>query len=275
MEDFKLNNGEKIPAIGMGTFPMKGLKLIKAVHGASRSGYQLYDTSVAYGNERELGMALKLSSLKREQQYIITKMGNRQQETSNARTALKDSMRRLHVKYVDLYLLHWPYPGKFMDNWKEMEDLYDEGLVKAIGVSNFHEHHLEELLSKARIVPAVNEIELHPLLSQEPLVKYCKNAGIQVIAYSPFARMSPELIKHPVLESMTKKYGKKATQIILRWAFQHGYITIPKASTVERLRENISIFDFEIETEDMLKLDAMNQNKRFRFNPDTCDYTKI
>ncbi|MCI5123091.1 MAG: aldo/keto reductase, partial [Candidatus Electrothrix sp. AR5] len=229
MINVKLNNSLTIPIIGLGTFPMKSFELFKAVYYALRSGYTHFDTASAYGNERALGFslnALKLFGLT-EQRFITTKLSNNDQKQGDVRKSLLRSMSRLNVKNVDLYLMHWPYPETYLDSWKQMEGLYQEGLVKAIGVCNFHQHHLEQLLEIATVFPAVNQIELHPLISQSKLRYFCENSGIALEAYSPVARMDPKLIKNKVLLEISRKYNKTVPQVIFRWDIQHGIITIP------------------------------------------------
>jgi len=184
-------------------------------------------------------------------------------------------MKKLGVKQLDLYLMHWPNPETYLDSWKEMETLYKEGLVKAIGVCNFHEHHLQKLLEIAEVTPVINQIELHPLLSQKPLREYCKSKGIQIQAYSPVARMDSKLIEHPVLVELAKKYTKTVPQIILKWDVQHDIITIPKSGNKLRIKENLDIFDFELTEDEMKKIDNINENYRVRYDPDTVDYLKV
>lgn len=265
----------KLPSIGLGTYPMNGKTLCKVVLKSKKYGYRLFDTSSAYGNEKWLGLSLKLSFMKRNSYYIITKVSNQEQRNGNIKDALERQLKRLGVDYIDLYLMHWPQTDTFLDTWKQMEELYKEGKVKQIGVSNFHVHHLEKLLEIATVIPTYNEVELHPLLSQEELVEYCKSKGIKMISYSPFARMDEKLMKHPVLISIAKKYNKAVTQIILRWNIQLGYIPIPKSSNKKRLKENIDIFDFQLTEDDMNKINSINENYRVRYDPDNCDFSKL
>lgn len=270
-----LNNSQSIPLMGLGTFPMKGPELIKAVITAEKVGYSMFDTSRSYHNERELGIALKLGKLKREDIFVITKISNRQQETEDVRGALISSLKLMGLSYVDLYLMHWPYTEYYLKTWKAMESLQKEGLTKSIGVCNCHEHHLRELLDMADMTPVVNEVELHPLLTQEPLVSFCESHGIKMIAYSPLARMAPELVENSIIKDLAKKYNKTSAQIILRWDFQHGYITIPKSSKKDHMTGNLSILSFELADPEIKLIDSLNQNKRFRHDPDTCDFTKL
>ena len=273
--DVTLNNSQKMPLLGLGTFPMKGFEVIKAVIVAEKVGYSMFDTSRAYHNEREIGIALKLGKLKREDVFVITKISNRQQESGDVRGALLSSLKMMHLSYVDLYLMHWPYPEYYLKTWKEMEKLQKEGLAKSIGVCNSHEHHLQPLLDIAEVKPVVNEIELHPLLSQKPLVEFCKNNDIKIIAYSPLARMAPELVESDVIKDIATKHNASPAQIVLRWDYQHGYVTIPKSSNKAHMLRNLSIMDIELTNEEMARIDGMNQNIRFRHNPDTCDFTKL
>lgn len=271
----KLNDGNTIPLIGLGTFPMKGFKLIKSVITAENTGYTMFDTSRAYHNESELGIALKLGKLKREDVFVITKISNRQQEIGNVEAALESSLKKLCLSYVDLYLMHWPYPEHYLNTWKIMEKMKKKGLAKSIGVCNCHESHLRSLLNIATTKPVVNEVELHPLLTQRPLIEFCKSNDIKMIAYSPLARMAPELVNNNIIQKLARKYKRSNSQIVLRWDFQHGYITIPKASQKEHLISNISILDFELSDYEMSEIDGLNIDKRFRHNPDTCDFTKL
>jgi diketogulonate reductase-like aldo/keto reductase len=171
--------------------------------------------------------------------------------------------------------MHWPNPDTYMASWRQMEEIYQEGLTKAIGVCNFHKHHLEKLLDIANVVPAINQVELHPLLSQVDLVRYCTKNGIRVSAYSPLARMNPKLVENPVLQRIAGKYHKTVPQVILRWNFQNGIISVPKTSKQVRLRENLDIFDFTLTHGDISEIGDMNENFRVRHNPDNCDFSKL
>lgn len=276
MKYIKLNNNLKMPIIGIGTYPLNRMALVKTVINAYRYGCRSFDTSSAYGNEKWLGLSLKLLKLFGAKDiFVTTKLSNGSQRKGDVRKALLDSMNRLGVKQVDLYLMHWPNPETYLDSWKQMEVLYKEGLVKAIGVCNFHQHHLEKLLEIAEVIPVVNQIELHPLLSQKPLREYCESKGIQVQAYSPIARMDSKLIEHPVLAGFASKYKKTVPQIILRWDIQHEIITIPKSGNKQRIKENLNIFDFKLTEDEMSKIDSMNEDYRVRYDPDTVDYTKV
>lgn len=275
MNDVILNNGICVPWIGLGTFPMKGDECKEAIKYAAQNGYRLFDSAASYRNAEAVGEALHASFERREDYFIMTKINNRQQETLNVRKALMDSLHFLGMDYVDLYLLHWPNPHTYVECWQKMEELQKEGLIRAIGVCNFHKHHLEELLKYASVMPAVNQVELHPLLSQQPLAEFCKEKTIQMISYSPFARMHEKLINNKTLTGLARKYGVKTTQIIVRWNYQHGYIVIPKSANKQRQLDNISVDNFELTSDDMRKIDACNEDFRVRHNPDTCDFKKL
>jgi methylglyoxal/glyoxal reductase len=276
MEFVTLNNGLKMPIVGLGTYPLNGFELLKCIWIAKKNGYISIDTSTSYGNEKWIGRATKLIGfLNKEKFFITTKLGNSDQRQGDVRKALLESMNRLGVKYVDLYLMHWPNPETYIDSWKQMEELYKEGLVGAIGVCNFHEHHLEKLLNATGIVPVINQIELHPLLTQERLREYCQSKGIQVESYSPVARMDPKLIQNDFLVKLSKKYQKTVPQIILRWNIENRIITIPKSGTKNRIIENIDIFDFNLTKDEVKQIDSLNEDYRVRYDPDTVDYYKV
>jgi diketogulonate reductase-like aldo/keto reductase len=268
----KLNNGVEMPSLGLGTWPMKRV-LYKVVPLALLAGYRAFDTSASYGNEHYLGRVLPLFS--RKKIFVTSKLGNAGQRTGDVRSELMNTLSRLNLKNLDLYLMHWPNPETFLDSWKQMEQLYRESLVRAIGVCNFHQHHLEQLLEVASVVPALNQFELHPLLTQEPLVEFCRSKGIAVQAYSPLARMDKKLIQQEVLQSIATKYDKAVTQIVLRWIVQSGYATCPKSSNYQRLLQNIDLFDFELSESEMAEISGLNENYRVRHNPDTVDFSKV
>lgn len=272
---FTLKNEVRMPALGMGTFPLNGIELSELVVQALQMGYELFDTSAAYGNESSLGQGLLLSRKPRSSFFLTSKVCNRDQYENRVEEALDQTLKQLRTDYLDLYLIHWPVPGLFQKTWLTLVEMQKQGKVRAIGVANFHPHHLEELARISDVVPAVDQVELHPLLSQQPLREYCRERGIQLEAYSPVARMHEKLILHPGWEALKKRYGKTVPQLILRWDFQHEVIAIPKASSPDRLRENLDIFDFELSEEDMAVIDGMNCNFRVRYDPDHCDMTKL
>lgn len=263
---FSLANGVQMPVLGLGTYPMNNKEVPNAIRSAHAIGYTLFDTSSSYENEKGVGKALEPTD------FVTTKISNRDQKSNSVERGFLKSRRKLHRKQIDLLLLHWPYPDKYLESWKVLEELYLEGKCRAIGVANFHQHHLEKLIAHAEIKPMVNQIELHPLLSQVDLVKFCKENDILVEAYSPFARMDKRLIENEVLLSLAEKHGKKVTQIILRWNYQNGIVSIPKTSSSVRMRENASIFDFVLSSEDMCLIESQNAGLRVRFDPDNCNF---
>jgi diketogulonate reductase-like aldo/keto reductase len=270
-----LDNGVEMPWIGMGTYPLNGLKLALLVRKAVQLGYRSFDSASAYGNETWLGRGLRFCGVERTQLFVTTKLSNGEQRVGNVKQALHNSLKRLGFKYADLYLMHWPNPDTYVNCWKEMEQLYRDGLVRAIGVCNFHAHHLVRLLESASIVPSVNQVELHPLLSQAKLVAFCREKGIRIQAYSPLARLHAKLIGNKEIVSIAGQHHKTVSQIILRWNYQHQVAPVPKSGSPLRLRENISIGDFALSEMDMNTLDRLNINFRVRHDPDTCDFTKL
>jgi len=261
-----------MPSVGLGTWPMTR-ELYRVVPMAFLAGYRAFDTSEAYGNEHFLGRSLQFFPRKRI--FVTTKLSNSGQRRGNVREELLNSLNKLRLHEVDLYLMHWPVPETFLSSWKQMEVLYKEGFARAIGVCNFHQHHLDRLLGIASVVPAVNQIELHPLLSQEPLVHFCQKRGIAVESYSPLARMDRKLVMNSTILEISTKYDKTAAQIVLRWIVQSGFAACPKSSSYRRLKQNIGIFNFELANEDMLSISRLNCDYRVRHNPDTADFSKL
>lgn len=292
--NFVLNNGNSIPVIGYGTgviniYGFKSvvnnlltngghdLKMIpkqkKAIRDAVKTGYRLFDTAFAYGYSEKL-TSIATNKAMRKDTFIITKISNQQQIDGNIERSFEQSIKKLNTDYIDLYLLHWPKPETYINTWKQMERLYEQGLVKNIGVSNCHQHHLEKLLASANVLPAANEIERHPLLSQKPLIDYCKNQNIQVIAYTPLGRMNDSILRSHCLVEISRKHDKTISQTVLRWQIQSGVVCIPHSTNEMRIKENYDVFDFQLTTEEMTRIDAMNANIRFRYDPDNCLYTK-
>lgn len=270
MEYFELANGVRVPAVGLGTFPMSNKAALAAVRVATHLGYELFDTSTSYGNERGVGWGRW-----RRTSFITTKVSNRDQRSSSVREAFFRSAKMLHADPIDLYLLHWPQPGYFEESWRVLEDLYLEGHCRAIGVANFHVHHLQQLMLGCRVAPLVNQVEIHPLLTQKDILKFCKSNGILCEAYSPFARMDPRVVDNETINHVSAVHGKSPTQVILRWHFQNGVVSIPKTSSPKRMRANIDIFDFQLSGEEMHEIDLLNEGYRVRHDPDTCDYSKL
>lgn len=266
---FILNNKNKIPCIGLGTFNAKNLK--KIAHKSADIGYELYDTSPAYGTEKRLAEGLwKRFFYKkdRKQFFITTKLFLNNCFDNTEYLGLKKSLKKLSTDYIDNYLLHWAHPDVFIKNYKAMEKFYKDGIVKNIGVCNMEIHHLEKLMNECEIVPAINQIEITPMFTQKPLVEFCQKHGILVMAYTPFARMHEKLFTNQNLLNIAQKYDKKPTQIILRWNIQQGRCVIPKTANENRLKENFDIFDFNLSDEDLMMIDDINEDFRVRFHPD-------
>lgn len=270
-EAVELANGVKMPWLGLGVYKAKeGEEVEQAVKAALRIGYRSIDTAAFYDNEEGVGRVVRESEVSREELFITTKVWNTDQGYDSTLAAFEASLRRLGMEYVDLYLIHWPVKGKYKETWRALETLYREGRVRAIGVSNFQVHHLEDLMADAEIKPMVNQVEFHPFLTQETLRAFCRKEGIQLEAWSPLMR--GEVMNVPEIVELSKKYGKTPAQIVLRWDLQHGVVTIPKSVREERIRENADLFDFELSAEDMAKLDALNRNHRFGPDPDNFHF---
>ncbi|MDR3346399.1 MAG: aldo/keto reductase [Campylobacteraceae bacterium] len=255
---FTLSNGVKMPVFGFGVWQIRnGSEVANAVKEALEVGYTLIDTAAAYENEEGVGEGLK--GIQREDVFVTTKVWNSEQGYDTTLKACESSLKKLDLAYVDLYLVHWPVAGKLADTWRAMEKIYERGLARAVGVSNFNEYHLNELKKSAKIKPMVNQIEIHPLLSQQPLREFCANEGIVVEAYSPLGRA--KILNTPQIASIAKKHAKSAAQVILRWHLQNGVIAIPKSTHAERIKENAAIFDFELSAEEMGAINALNKDK--------------
>jgi len=270
-----LHNGVNMPGLGLGVFKVEeGDTLVQAVKSAIAHGYRSIDTAAIYGNERSVGQAiheaLQENQLAREDLFITSKVWNADLGYEATLAAYETSLEKLGLDYLDLYLIHWPVQGKYNEAWRALETLYREGRVKAIGVSNFQIHHLEDLISKAQIKPMVNQVEFHPRLTQKELLRYTKEQGIQLEAWSPL--MQGELLDNPTLVDIAAKHSKSVAQIILRWDLQHGVITIPKSIKEHRIIENAALFDFELSTDDMEQIDALNQDLRVGPDPDNFDF---
>lgn len=271
----KLQNGTEMPWFGLGVFRVEeGTELVHAIKTAIKNGYRSIDTAAIYGNEAGVGQGIREglaeSGISREELFVTSKVWNADLGYDSAIAAYEASLKRLGLDYLDLYLIHWPVEGKYKEAWKALEFLYKEGRVKAIGVSNFHVQHLQELLAGAEIKPMVNQVEYHPYLTQKELQAFCVKHGIQLEAWSPL--MAGELIGHPLLKEIADTYNKSVAQIVLRWDLQNGVITIPKSTNEQRLIENSSIFDFELSIEDMERIDGLNQDRRVGPDPDNFDF---
>jgi diketogulonate reductase-like aldo/keto reductase len=268
-----LNNGVKMPWLGLGVWqgqPEDGAHVEAAVKAAIASGYRSIDTAAGYENEAGVGRAIKAAGIAREEIFVTTKVKNSDQGYDSTLKAFEESRAKLGLDYIDLFLVHWPVKGKYKETWRALERIYEEGLVRAIGVSNFQVHHLEDILSSGNIVPAVNQVEYHPRLTQVEVHRFCKEHGIQLEAWSPL--MLGRVLDHPLVVELAADYHRTPAQIILRWDLQHGVVTIPKSIRAERIAENAKIFDFELLAEDITKLDALNLNERSGPDPDNFNF---
>ncbi|MFA7370905.1 MAG: aldo/keto reductase [Sphaerochaetaceae bacterium] len=264
--ELTLNNGVKMPTLGLGVFKVgDGSPVKNAIKSALRYGYRMIDTAAVYGNETGVGEALQESSLKRNELFLTTKVWNGDQGYDSTLKAFDESLRKLQTDYVDLYLIHWPVATKFLETWRALQRLYEEGQVRAIGVSNFQIYHLQELLQNSAITPAVNQIENHPLLSQVELRRFCQQQGIVVEAWSPLMKGNLEI---PAIVKLAEEHQKTPAQIVLRWHLQNGVVVIPKSVHDYRIRENSQIFDFSLTPDEMEIINSLNQNKRFGPDPD-------
>lgn len=254
----KLNTGADMPAIGFGTWQiLPGGRSRNAVNDALEVGYRLLDTARIYGNEKAVGQAVKTSGIAREDIFITTKLWNSDQGYDSAIDAFDESRGRLGLDYIDLYLIHWPASNRRHEAWRALVDIYNVGRSKAIGVSNYNVQHLQEVLNQSDVVPAVNQIEFHPFIYQQQrdTLDFCKAHGIVVEAYSPLAQARQ--MHNPVIGEIAIKHRKTHAQIMLRWAIQHGTVPIPKSTHVERMKENLDVFDFELSDHDMDQLNRL------------------
>ena len=266
-----LHNGVKMPWFGLGVFKVQeGSEVVESVKAALRNGYKSIDTAAVYRNEEGVGQGIKEAGVPREELFITTKVWNSDQGCESTLQAFETSMEKLGLEYLDLYLIHWPVAGKYKETWKALEKLYKDGKVRAIGVSNFHVHHLKDLMADAEIKPMVNQVEYHPHLAQTELLEFCKAEGIQIEAWSPLKQ--GELLSEPTIVEIAEKHKKSPAQVILRWDLQNEVITIPKSVKEHRIIENADIFDFELSADDMDRLNSLNKNERVGPDPDNFDF---
>lgn len=256
-----LNDGREMPLIGLGTYKATAEKEVeKAIVAAAKSGYRLIDTASVYKNEEGVGRGIRASGIPREEFFITTKVWNTAQRVGDIEGAFNRSLERLHLDYVDLYLIHWPVPGCYPETWRALEKIRESGRAKSIGVSNFEEPHLTALFEFSGIVPAVNQIECHPLWNRTPLIRFCHSHGIAVQAYAPLARGL--YLNREIIQSLSKKYVRTEAQIGLRYLVQRGISVIPKSTQPDRIFSNADLFDFELSAADMALIDTMDEQLR-------------
>lgn len=251
---------------------IKSQKYVEAVSHALQLGFRLIDYSSAYGDGCLLNKAIIKSGVRRENLFITTRVSNRAQIDRTVREQFMSFLKNMNLEYVDLLQFHWPVTGYYLDTWREMEKLYEEGYVKHLGVANCHQHHLEEIFKICNYRPEIGQFEIHPLFTQKNLIQYYKDNDILVEAYTPIARYDERLVRLPLLKQLEAKYNKTFVQIILRWHIQNGIIPLVRSLSKEHQKENFDIFDFELTTEDMVAIDSININSRLRYDPDNCDF---
>lgn len=275
-QSIQLNHGQKaIPAIGLGVFKVEdGDTVIDAVVEAIRQGYRHIDTAAVYENEEGVGIGIRkgmeIANISRDDLFITSKLWNADQGYDAAIAAYEASLERLGLEQLDLYLIHWPVEDKIVDSWRALEQLYRDGRVGAVGVSNFQTHHLETLAANSELVPAVNQVERHPLLRQTELSSYMSEHGIVPVAWAPL--MQGGLFEEPMLVEIAKEVKRSVAQVMLRWHLQTGWVIIPKSVKAHRIEENFNLYDFELSEEQINRIDALDQHKRVGPDPDDFDF---
>ena len=299
---FELKNGDKIHPIGFGPGimgysatmakestllgklifrvsnklfyrPIQKSKYIKNIANGFKIGYRLLDYSTAYGNLNLIGKAIIKSGVDRKELFITTRVSNGAQREHRVREEFMQGLKEMNVDYIDLLQFHWPVTDYYLETWREMEKLMEEGYVRHLGVANCHQHHLEEIFKICKYRPEVGQFEIHPLFTQKPLIEYYKKNGILVEAYTSLARYDDRLVRLPMLKRLERKYNKDFTQIILRWHIQNGCIPLVRSLNPSHQRSNFNIFDFELSDDDMRLIDGININSRLRYDPDNCDFS--
>lgn len=270
MDFVTLHNGTKIPQIGFGVWRVDNdTEAPGAVEEALRAGYRHIDTAAVYKNEEGVAKGIAASGVAREEIFLTSKIWNDDIRARRTKEAFAESLERLQTDYMDLCLLHWPVEGS-VEAWTALVELYEEGKIKAIGVSNYKQHHLDELADAGLMKPMVNQIELHPQNSQRDFVTSLQEAGIHVEAWSPL--MQGKFLEFPLFEELAEKHGKAPSQVVLRWHLQHGHIALPKSVTPARIHENLAVFDFELSSDDMAAIDAIATDVRLGPDPDEIDF---
>jgi 2,5-diketo-D-gluconate reductase A len=268
-----LNNGQSIPQLGFGVFQIEPKDTVEAVSTALQTGYRHIDTAEMYGNEKEVGEAIAKSGLARADVFVTSKLANGAHLPDDARRAFDASLEALGFDYLDLFLIHWPLPtrydGDFVSTWRTLEEFYRDGRARSIGVSNFQPHHLRRLHGETEVPPAVDQIEVHPYLTQDEVRGFCAEHGIAVEAWSPIGQGLE--LDDPVIGSIAERVGKTPAQVVLRWHIERGDIIFPKSVTPSRIKENFDIFDFELSGGDVAEISALNKNQRTGPDPDKFD----
>lgn len=263
----RLANGVEMPILGLGVYKMTDRdETLQAITTALDFGYRAIDTAALYYNEEEVGEAIRHSSVPRAEIFVTTKVWNSDQGYDNTLRAFEISLKKLDLDYIDLYLTHWPVEEKYVETYRAIERLYDEKLIRVPGVSNHHEHHLKEILANCNVAPMVNQVEIHPYLSQEPLRTFCAQQQIAVTAWSPLGRGN--VLNDETIIRIANEYNATPAQIILRWHLQNDTIVIPKSVTASRIKENSELYHFELTSETMQQLNVLNRDQRFGQNPD-------
>jgi diketogulonate reductase-like aldo/keto reductase len=265
-----LNNGIQMPQLGLGVYKVEeGQVAIDSVKKAIEVGYRSIDTAAIYKNERGVGQAIRESQVPREELFITTKVWNSHQGYNKTLQAFDESMEKLGLDYLDLYLIHWPMPknDNYVETYHALEKLYEDGRVRSIGVSNFQIPHLEKLMANSKVKPVVNQVECHPFLTQKELKAFCEQHDIFIEAWSPLMR-GKEVLDHEGIKEIAEKYGKSPAQVIIRWHLQNNVIVIPKSVTPARIEENFNVFDFSLTTDEIARIDGLNQDQRIGSHPD-------
>ena len=267
-----LNNGSVIPQVGLGVFQTPdGETTVNAVQTALQTGYRHIDTAMIYRNEASVGEGIRRAGVPREDFFLTTKLWNDDIRAHRGLDAFQESLDRLGLDYVDLYLIHWPADG-WQQAWDDLQKIYASGRAKAIGVSNFQQHHIEELLKNSDVVPAVDQIESSPQFTNQELIDFLAAKGIHTEAWSPLGGTGGNLLGDPVLAEIGAKYGKSAAQVVIRWHIQRGVVVLPKSTHAERIKQNFDVFDFNLSPEDMAAITSLNTGRRNGADPDDFDF---
>lgn len=269
----RLSTGNEMPILGLGVFKSEsGQETYNAVKWALEAGYRHIDTAAAYGNEESVGQAIRDSGIAREEIFVTTKLWNQRIRDNEEKAAFEESLEKLGIGYIDLYLIHWPVREEkgYVKAWPIMEEIYKSGKARAIGVSNYNIHHLEDVFEIANVAPAVNQVECHPELTQVELAQYCQSKGIVFEPWSPLGR--GKLLGDAALTAIGNAHGKSAAQVILRWGLQRGFVNIPKSVHQERIIQNADLFDFELSQDEMDRIFALNKNERIGADPESFTF---